>query len=489
MLVLLLAMPALAWAEAVTIGARLELLVDDQLIAAMPGVRLKLHEPRSRGTVLTFDRPWEGNVSGSGTVFRDGDLYRMYYRAGSAPELARAASLQPGETLVPAHPEFTCYAESKDGITWTKPALGLFEFGGSKENNIVWAGEASHNFSPFRDDNPETPPEERYKAVGNTRDHLNKKYALMGFVSPDGKRWRTVREKPIISDGRFDSLNVVFWDAIRRQYTAIYRTPYPERSGTTAYIARSIKFSRSKDFLEWEPGRVVDFGDAPVAHIYTNATVPYFRAPHHYLALPRRFHPWRTYFEDFEQEHPGVSDAIFMSSRDGVRWHRFEDAFIRPGRDERAWVHRSNEPFTGIVPTGPDEISIYVQRHYTFPSIHVERFTLRTDGFVSAHAGSAGGELTTKPLVFAGSRLVLNYATAAGGSIRLEIQDEAGRPLPGYALEESPLLFGDQVEAAVKWKNDRGYSGATTRLESLAGTPVRLRFVLRDADLYSFQFR
>ena len=92
------------------------------------------------------------------------------------------------------------------------------------------------------------------------------------------------------------------------------------------------------------------------------------------------------------------------------------------------------------MPTGEDEISLYLQRHYTFPSIHVERMVLRTDGFVSVHAGYAGGEFVTKPLIFQGENLHLNFATSAAGSIRVEIQDAKGNPLPGFSLEESPLI-------------------------------------------------
>ena len=112
----------------------------------------------------------------------------------------------------------------------------------------------------------------------------------------------------------------------------------------------------------------------------------------------------------------GVSEAVFMSSRDGVHWdRRFMEAFIRPGRDPRNWVHRSNMPSAGVVPTSSDEMSIYVARHYTYPSAHLERMVLRTDGFASAHAGYASGELHTKPLVFEGVRFEMYWATPYPG--------------------------------------------------------------------------
>jgi hypothetical protein len=112
----------------------------------------------------------------------------------------------------------------------------------------------------------------------------------------------------------------------------------------------------------------------------------------------------------------------------------------------------------------------------------LQRGTLRTDGFVSVHAGYAGGEFTTKPLTFEGDELALNFSTSAVGSVRIEMQDEAGNALPGFALAECPEIYGDAIEEVVKWQG-----GADVR--ALAGKPVRLRFVMKDADLYALQFR
>ena len=234
--------------------------------------------------------------------------------------------------------------------------------------------------------------------------------------------------------------------------------------------------------------RWVDFGDVTSEHLYTNATTPYFRAPHIYLAFPKRFLPWRKRFQNTPS--PGASDGVFLSSRDGLHWdRRFMEAFIRPGRDRRNWVNRSNMSAVGVVETAAGEISLYVVRHYTFPSNHLERLILRTDGFVSAHAGYPGGELLTKPLIFEGENLILNYATSAAGSIRLEIQDAKGNPLPGFALEESPLIWGDEIEHTVRWARTHAKTTSDKPLTKIAGKPVRLRFVMKDADLYSLRFR
>ena len=268
---------------------------------------------------------------------------RMYYRGASAPSYARKSALKPGETLFPEHPNFTCYAESRDGIVWTKPSLGIQDFQGSRDNNIILSGEASENFGPFLDGNPNAPASERYKAVGGGGK------GLMAFKSADGIHWEKMTEQRIITDGKFDSLNVVFWDSLRQEYVAIYRD--------FVQGVRSLKHATSKDFLHWTKGEWADYGDAPAEQLYTNATTPYFRAPQIYLAFPKRLVPWRRVFED-EPSHDGVSEAVFMSSRDGVHWdRRFLEAFIRPGRDPLDWVHRTHMTATGILASSaPDGV-------------------------------------------------------------------------------------------------------------------------------------
>ena len=95
----------------------------------------------------------------------------------------------------------------------------------------------------------------------------------------------------------------------------------------------------------------------------------------------------------------------------------------------------------------------------------------------------------TKPLVFQGENLVLNFATSAAGSIRVEIQDAQGNPLPGFALEESPLIWGDEIKHTVRWERTHGKATSDNPLARIEGKPVRLRFVMKDADLYSLRFR
>ncbi|MCX7411323.1 MAG: hypothetical protein NTZ32_24865, partial [Planctomycetales bacterium] len=136
----------------------------------------------------------------------------------------------------------------------------------------------------------------------------------------------------------------------------------------------------------------------------------------------------------------------------------------------------------GTLEDAPNELSLYAAESYwTDNSDLLRRYTLRLDGFVSVNAPMSGGELVTKPLTFSGKSLSLNFATSAAGSLRVELQDSQGKPLPGFALDDCEELFGDNIDRGVIWKSK-------SDLSSIAGQTVQVRFVLRDADLFSFQF-
>lgn len=146
-------------AEPIAIGSRRELFVDDVLVERLAGkADLRLHQPTPQNVALVTGEPWEGNGTNYVTVFQDGKKYRMYYRGSHYSYL--------GGKDRPNTRDLYCYAESSDGIHWTKPALGLFAWSGSKQNNIVWDGEGAHAFVPFRDTNPKCEPGAAYKALG-----------------------------------------------------------------------------------------------------------------------------------------------------------------------------------------------------------------------------------------------------------------------------------------------------------------------------------
>lgn len=437
------------------VGSRLEPLWDDHLIEKMDGVRLMLHNPVVREKVFSFDAPWEGDSSAYVTVLHDGEKYRMYYRGSSATE---------------NRPEVTCVAESADGIRFTRPNLGIHEFNGSKQNNIVWMVQGGHAFSPFKDSNPNARPDELYKAVA-PMNAAGRGNALFAYTSPDGYHWKQVGDKPVITEGGFDSHNVACWDTERGEYVSYFR-------GWRG--VRDILRSTSKDFVTWTKPEWLVYTGAPSEHLYTNAIIQYPRAPHIYVGFPKRFLEGRKVVESHPV--PGASDGVFMSSRDGLNFYRWPEAFMRPGTDPKNWTDRNIMAAWGIFELTPGEVSIYYSQHYRHPTAHMVRATVRTDGFVSVNAGYGGGEFVTKPLTFEGKELVINYSTSAPGQVQVEVQDASGQAFPGFTLDDCPPIYGDEIERVVEWKGG-------SDLSSLAGKPIKLRVRMKDADLYSVRFR
>ena len=214
-----------------------------------------------------------------------------------------------------------CYAESRDGIHWTKPVLGLFEFGGSKQNNIVWDGIGTHNFTPFKDANPSASAQAKYKALGYGEAKAGK--GLFAFQSEDAIHWTLISETPVITKGAFDSQNLAFWDVVRGEYREYHRD---FREG------RDIRTGTSKDFLHWTEPEFLDYTPGRISELYTNQVIPYFRAPHLFLGFPTRYvdRGWTRSAEQLprpeyrrlrgaksRREGTAVTDTMFMTSRDG----------------------------------------------------------------------------------------------------------------------------------------------------------------------------
>ena len=238
--------------------------------------------------------------------------------------------------------------------------------------------------------------------------------------------------------------------------------------------------------------------------MYTNQIAPYYRAPHVLLGFPTRYvvRPFTKHSQlldpvplrnmltaAYERVGTDLTDGVFMSSRDGLTFHRWDEAFLRPGpQSEGRWIYGDNYQSYGLwetksaTPGLPNEISMHFNEGSWRDKLHrLRRYTIRLDGFVSLHAPFSGGSLTTKPIIFTGKQLSLNYSTSAAGSVRVEIRDEAGNPLPGFSLADADELYGDSITQQVLWKNNSDVS-------SLAGKPVRLHLVLRDADVFSYRF-
>ena len=457
---------ALSAADPIDIGSRRELLVDEFCIESFSGAaELHLHRPTAKEIVFTGDRPWEGNICAHFTVFRDGDIFRMYYRAQDFDE----------QTRRPGKHKFICYAESDDAIHWRRPFLRIFEFDGSYENNIILnclKGTASNGaFAVFKDPNPNSPPESQYKALAM---HKVNGRGMYPYHSADAVHWSLMNSTPGITKGAFDSQNLAFWDPVRMEYRVYWRY-FDKARGNV----RAIRTAASKDFIHWSKPVDLSYPGSPNEHLYTNAIRPYHRAPHLFIGFPTRLVLGRG----------DLTEGLFMTSRDREVFHRWGEAIIPPGVIQSKWYNRSNYIWWGLIETpsqfdgAPPELSLFCHEdYYRGAATSLRRYTYRLDGFVSARAPLAGGEVLTKPLVFVGSGLHLNYASSAAGGLAVEIQDADGDPIKGFELRNCPEIFGDSVDQVVAWKSGED-------LRRLAGTPVRLRFRLRDADLFSFQFQ
>ena len=487
LLVLLLAAAITHAEEPVAIGSRRELFVDRLLVEKMEGASLRMHAPQPAGVAVKFEQPWEGRFSAYITVIRDeaAKKFRMYYRGNTG--------FADGSTG-----ECTCYAESDDGILWKKPSLGLHEVNGSRDNNVMLADMSpfTHNFAPFLDLRPGVAADERYKTLAG----LGGKFGgLSAFASGDGIHWRKMQDAPVLTKGAFDSQNVSFWSEAEQCYVAYFRIFTGGGTDENTWKPKGVRWvsrATSKDFIHWSDATPMTSDQPLFDHIYISQTQPYFRAPHLYLSTAARFMQGKAVLDagqksqiaEDTKKYPALiqdcSEAVLMTSRAGTtKFNRtFMEGFVRPGPDFRNWTSRSNYPACGVVQTGGAELSMFVEQHYGQGSAQLQRFTLRLDGFASLHADYAGGEMITKPFTFTGKELRLNVATGAAGSVALEIQDAAGLPVPGFALADCRPISGDDLDRAPLWKNGADVS-------SLAGKPIRLRWVLKDADVFAFQFQ
>ena len=456
----------------IRMGSNREIFIDNYLIDKLNGMQIIKHTPHDEGPVLYFDKPWEGIFCGYCTIIKNEGQFRVYYRG------------LPVDGKDGSNTETTCVAESQDGIHWQKPELGLYEIGGSLKNNVILANDApsSHNFSPFLDTNPKANPLEKYKALAG-----EEKAGLRAYISPDGIHWKRLRDEPVLSGFAFDSQNVSFWSENEHCYVCYFRTW--TKGGFNGI--RTVSRTTSDDFINWTTPVEMSFGDTPSEQLYTQQTSPYFRAPHIYVAIGGRFMPGKQVLSDEEAKKlnvdPGYfkdcSDAYLMTTRGGNVYDRtFMEAFIRPGIGMKNWVSRSNYPALNVVQTSPEEMSLYVNQDYAQPTAHLHRYSMRIDGFSSLSAPYKGGEMVTKPFTFTGHELEINYSTSAAGEIRFELQEENGVSVPGFALEDSQAIIGNEISRIVRWKD-------SPELQNIIGKTVRLRVQMKDADLYSIRFR
>ena len=377
-----------------------------------------------------------------------------------------------------------CYAESRDGIRWTKPVLQMFTYKGSNRNNILFRQIGSkglgnrsrvHGTGVFIDTH--APPKARYKAVGQglfvrpgQRPHR-----IAGMYSADGLKWIRL-PKPII-DVFADSQYSGFWDASRERYVVF---------GRVGGRGRSLGRSESVEFSHLDPLKLVaqtSDRDPPNSDLYNSAAIKYAYAPNVYLMFPSLY-----------QHGPDTLDIRLAVSRDGIRWSRPDQktAFIALGKrnefdsgslymgqgmvrvGEQLWLYYSGSPLRHQEAelenlTKPENARVY------------SRVVAQLDRFVAATAGPDGGSFTSPPLRFTGNKLHLNVRVRSGGRMRIGLLDAEGRPLPKFSVSECVPITGDSLSKSVEWTGGSDVGGRAMK-------PTRLRIEMSDTRLFGFQF-
>lgn len=458
-----------------------------------------LHHPIKKENVIVLDKPWEGNGCGYFCIVYDDEIktYRMYYNAlnmyRTDGKLYRLSDVR------------VACLESKDGVHWDRPNVGKHVFEGSTENNIVFTCEEIENlvgidnFYVNIDCNPAPEVMGKYKALMqfNLRmpDGSNHR-SLASLVSDDGYNFRffgTVTEK-----GYFDTLNTFLWNPNMKKYLCYIRSfhdagngeEYDEKKGKplNSYV-RDIRVLESTDFIHWTEPKKLNFQSTKDFPLYTNC-VSRYPGSDMMVGLPTRYVERQQWSDSFEQlcgkeerlermkldKRFGlaVTDALFMCSRNGVDWYRYDEAFMRPGPENPGnWVYGSCYPAVGF--TGDDVLNLFsYDNHWLHKPTVLYRMTLRRDGFVSLHAGIEPATAVTKPFCFRGKELLLNFSTSAYGNVRVTITDEEGNQT------SSCELFGDSVNRKVTF--DRP-------LKDFEGKTVCMTIRITDGDVYAFEFK
>ena len=481
--------------DILNIHSRRELFCDGYLLnGERTTAETILHTPVRRETVFVCDNPWEGNTSNYYSFFYDAEfgIYRMYYKSGQAFVDSPTIKVHPSSQF--------CYAESTDGLHWTKPDLGLWG-----HTNILTRDLNIDNFFVFKDENPACPPSQRYKAVCGYK-------TLWYYPSADGIHFRFEEGADLMEMGAgyFDTLNTVRWDKTLGKYVGFFRmsrladgTIPKNMDDESRFIRclRDIMYCTSEDFFHWDEPVALEYADDYIFELYTNCVSRYPRAPHIYTAFPTRYvqrQTWDCNYDAlggkegrrmrYEKSDAGrgglaVTETLFMTSRDGIHWTRFPEAFLRPGpQTEENWMYGDRYPAVGFletpnhIPGADPELSMLIPdgRLSEKPS-QLVRYSLRMDGFVSLHAGYEEKVVVTKPFLYTGKTLHMNFSTSAAGFVQVKLKDFQSNALL------SPELFGDSTDRTVPF-----YDGDPGMLE---GRPVVLEVRMSDADLYSIQFR
>lgn len=455
------------------------LFLDPAAIASVEGARLAVNAPAPGEIVIRPDRPWEQLlVSFYTTVIEEDGKIRLWY-------ICRDAANRPN----------LAYAESTDGVTWVKPNLGIVDYQGSRENNLV--GVPSLDGAVFRD--PQAKPGEEYVYIGHVHGE-----GVFRYFSPDGLHWQ--RDPQALLPFRADTQNVVFWDAREGAYVLYLRgwvlaekweqrlrkvvrltatslsSPLPiARSGKGDNPTNPKDLPRIVD--EMPTVLAADRRDPPGTDVYNISAQPYPLDPRWYLGFP-------SFFLREKHISDGRLEVDFVGSRDGIHWERYDrQPYVRPGL---AGSDSANMVYIGpgLVVRG-DELWQYgtgyrgrhgaVEQRKERADGVIYRYVQRVDGFVSLDFSLEGGRAEMRPVPVTGTRLLVNVDTTALGDLRVGLLDAAGKPIAGFALEDCEALQVNSTGATATWQGNGDLAG-------LVGHEVRVVFQGTRARLFSFRF-
>lgn len=468
---------------------------DEKNIEKKSGIRVNQHSPQKKNIALKCSDKWEGVHNGYGGIMKVDGKYRMYYRAcGHGCGFIEKNPCVDSASAV-------CVAESDDGITFTKPMVGRYEFGGDKNNNIVFMHSGViDSFSVFYDTNPTCPESEKFKAVclDIGADHAN------FYASTDGYDFRYVER--INLDGTFDTYNVAFWDEDTEEYRMYFRG-FHRADGENVclwdidYIndIRDVRLATSRDFRNWDYKGIIRFDEGQTdIPLYTNQIIRYYREPSTMIGFPvryidrdaekknYRFMPLadirNNVIERENRTGTAITDCAIMTSSDGFTFNRREKAFMSPGiESENNWWYGDCYMVYGLVETENEEgsakeLSFYMGENYRIRDVDFRRYTLRLDGFFSWTDDGNGGELITKPFVLQNKNMYINFETSALGSAAVIVLDKDGNELEGY---RSYTAFGNSTNRRIEFEKP---------LDELINSEIKLKIELKDCNIYSYTF-
>lgn len=479
----------------IDIGNRKQLFVDDLLLAEHSRISKFVYRPEKypKNPVLVADRPWEletadaipgVQLDAQSSLYDPTDkLFKMWY-------LPRVWKNN--------HAGW-CYATSKDGYNWEKPDLGIYEFNGSKQNNIVAAFDRKIDltFNNVVLDLHEADSNKRFKAMGELENGpVANRYggAAIAF-SPDGIHWNVYDKNPVIKHGQniADAPTMLGWDAKRNKYVAYPRPGHPlareiNGNGIHRHI-RTIGYAESDDFIHWTATKVMLAPDLEDRVDYQYGQFVASQVGDFYLG-----------FLMVHQTHEQTWGVFLLSSRDGFHWNWIDRNTPFMVRGEIGSYDAGYQDMSGPITHGGKHWLYYG----AFSGVHGERnrygedricvalATLPEDRWVGLLAGPDQAAIVTKPLNFQGENLFIDidasnpqdrgkgFRNFDECELRAAITDQSGKPLDGFSLDKSKVL----LESGRK---EMTWPGAN--VAALAGQPIRLRLAMRNCALYSIQFQ